>query len=372
MTTNKLVAKRPNFAHNFNQLSRDWLFYGVASVAVMAIIIMLAANPKAYSNTTLQGLNLFVTAVLPGLLPFMFLTRVLTSLGVVKKVSTHCGKLTQALFGTSGVSGYVMVMSMLSGYPIGAKLIADLHGACSISTPEAKRMISFCTTSGPIFIIGSVGSIMFGSPVIGVVLYISHILGSIMSGITLKMLGKMWSLWHLPTKCKHKNKADKNSDNIHNQIFISQTPQPHPDRLDKIIADSMADTVSSILVVGAYIAIFFLLAQMLVDIGLLSGLAKLLDYILTPLGITGAGSGVAGGLLEVTRGCNLLASNTGIGSVCLACGVISFSGLSIIMQSMNFLHKTGVKTGYFVAIKFFNAILSALICWPICLMFGIG
>ena len=393
MTTNKILFK-PNFlVLKFGKKTKDQLFYGLASLVVVAIIVMLAANPKAYSSTTLQGLNLFVVAVLPGLLPFMFLTKVLTSLGMVKKLSARCSRVTNVLFGTPGISGYVMLMSMLSGYPIGAKLIADLYSQNAISKANAKRMISFCTTSGPIFVIGSVGSIMFGSAKIGIVLYLAHIIGSIMCGIALNMLEKM-GLAALPIK-KHINKQNSkpqlqsNKDNSlkptavapQNQLKIAtqtstassnaDSTKPTPERLEKIIADSMTDSVSSILVVGAYIAIFFLFAQMLMDIGLLKGLASVLDKFFALFNITGVGNGVAGGLLEVTRGCSLLAKNTSIGSICLTCGVLSFSGLSIIMQSMNFLHRAGITTGYFVAIKIFNAIISALVCLPLCLAFGL-
>ena len=48
-------------------------------------------------------------------------------------------------------------MSILSGYPIGAKIIHDLYSKDLITEEDAKRMSIFSTTSGPIFIIGAIG-----------------------------------------------------------------------------------------------------------------------------------------------------------------------------------------------------------------------
>ncbi len=372
---------------------KESLLLAATSVVVLAIIIMLATNPKTYSQCTLQGLSLFATCVMPGLLPFMFFTKMLTGLGAVKKISCKFGKATNFLFGTSGISGYVMLMSMLSGYPIGAKLIADLYSTNNITKTEAKAMVSFCTTSGPIFVVGSVGSLMFGCPKIGWIIYLAHILGGIMSGIILAQSRKISAFLKNRKKSKHglhgnylftqsgnessmqtqilNGKLSAKTENVGGNILANASPATTSKdnnvspKIDAVVASSMADTVQSILIVGGYISIFFLLAQMLMDIGLLSMLSNLADKIFALFGINGVGGGFVGGLLEVTRGCKLLSSSASIGSVCLACWVISFSGMSIIMQSMNFLHKVNIKLGYFVAIKLFNALLSTLLCLPL-------
>lgn len=346
MTTNKMltISKKVDF-----RVNKDNLFYGGLSVAVFAIIIMLVTNPTRYSASTMQGISLFITAVLPGLFPFMFFTKLLTSFGMVKKMSQKLSPITQFLFNTNGISSYVFIMSILSGYPIGAKLIADLYTSGAITQNDAKKMSAFCTTSGPIFIIGSVGAVMFNSATIGLIIYISHILSSIMCGIILS------------GSRKKSSKTDSSPPTTANTVTNA----------DNILGSTITSTVESILVVGAYISIFFLLADLLTDIGLLKGLSFIIEKILNVFGIKNLSTGIAGGLLEVTRGCKLLSSNINVWSVCFACSVISFSGLSIIMQSINFLSKCKVKLGYFCLVKLLHSVLAFVLCFALCVLFKI-
>lgn len=343
MTTNKLRLKAKK--HKFITLKNDNLFYGFLSVAVFLIIILLLTNPTKYNQSTLSGLQLFIVAVLPGLFPFMFLTKLLTNFGMVKKISTKLSPITTFLFNTNGISSYVFIMSILSGYPIGAKLIADLYISGNITQQDAKKMVSFCTTSGPIFIIGTVGSVMLGSAKIGIIIYLSHILSSIMCGIILS--GK-------------RNKKNN-----------SQTLLSNDNRPDDILSNTMSNTVQSIFIVGAYISIFFLLADILTDIGILGGLSNLADKALSLIGINNVGSGFIGGLLEVTRGCKILSQSISLWSVCFTCGIISFSGLSIILQSLTFLNKCKIKARYFIFVKCVHCILSIITCFALCNIFSL-
>lgn len=347
MTTNKILVK-PKKLH-INLVNKDNLFYGLASLAIFVIILMLISNPVKYSASTMQGINLFIIAVLPGLFPFMFFTKLLTSLGMVKKISSKLSPVTKFLFNTSGISGYVFTMSILSGYPIGAKIIADLYTSGAITDSDAKKMSAFCTTSGPIFVIGSVGAVMFGNIAIGVIIYISHILASIMCGIIL-------------------SGSRKKSDNLlNNDVSTASTKS----NVDNILGSTISSTVESILLVGAYISIFFLLADILTDIGLLKHISLTLEKILSCFGINGLGSGVASGILEVTRGCKMLSQNANIWAISLCSFIISFSGLCIIMQSINFLSKCKIKTSRFLLTKLLHACISFIICLLLCLIFKI-
>lgn len=311
------------------------------SVAVIALIIIILSNPSKYNASISNGLKLFIVAVLPGLFPFMFLTKLLTSLGTVKKMSVKLTPITSFLFNTNGISSYVFILSILSGYPIGAKLISDLYSAGAIDKTDAKRMTSFCTTSGPIFIIGSVGATMFGSAKIGIILYIAHILSSIICGIIFS--GK-------------RNKKDSSTAQTFNDLKMP----------DNLFGSTMANTVESIFLVGAYITIFFLFADILTNIGIFSYLIAPLNKLLSLLKIPPVADGIIYGLLEVTRGCSTFSQNINIWSVCFACGTISFSGISIILQSMHFLNKCKIKARYFIGVKCVHAIISFFICLLIC------
>ena len=134
-------------------------------------------------QSTLNGLDVWLTKVVPALFPFFFATKLLTEMHVVEKIAKIFNPITTRLFKTPGISSYVFLMSIISGYPVGAKLISELFKQGKIDSDAATKMNSFCSTSGPLFVIGTVGVCMFYSQIVGVIILISHILGAILNGI---------------------------------------------------------------------------------------------------------------------------------------------------------------------------------------------
>ena len=298
---------------------------------------LIISNPSIFSNSTISGIKLFVNAVLPGLFPFMFLTKLLTELGLIFKITKRCSKISNKLFGTPGVSLYCFFMSILSGYPIGAKIICDLYNKNLITEEDAKRMSLFCTTSGPIFVIGAVGVGMISSFQTGVIIYISHILASIILGISYNLIFK--------TKNQTQTKI----------IFTSETQ-------NNLISSVLSDTITSIFMVGGFITIFYLATEVLSVLNIVDFSAKFLAKILAFTNISEQDFiGAIYGLVEVTHGIKDLSSHTTI-NISLICGLISFSGISIIMQSLSFLKQTKIKTHIFILSKCVLMILSMLIC----------
>lgn len=316
----------------------------IFSLLIFSVMLIILSNPTKFSKSTTDGLNLFISAVLPGLFPFMLLTKLLTEFNVIFKLSNKCNKFTKLIFGTTGVSLFALIMSTLSGYPIGAKIVAELYQKNLIDENDAKKMSIFCTTSGPIFIIGTVGTAMFNSFKIGIIIYISHILSSIILGITYNIL----------TKKHHQSQINK----IQKQTIIS-SHQP----TSEIISKCLSDTINSVFMVGAYITIFYLFSEILDYFNILSTLANSLYFITKYFKISlSQNSGLIYGLIEVTRGCKMLSSEFNNFSIALCCGIISFSGLSIIMQSMTFLKQAKIKMHSFVLSKLVHMILSIFIC----------
>ena len=52
-------------------------------------------------------------------------------------------------------------MGILSGYPTGAKIISDFRKRNICTKVECERLLAYTNNSGPLFIIGTVGSSFF-------------------------------------------------------------------------------------------------------------------------------------------------------------------------------------------------------------------
>ena len=338
MTTNKLLSKKKNFIST--SLGDAFLTF-----TIFILMLLIISNPTRFNSGTISGLKLFFYSVLPGLFPFMILTKLMTEIGYLFAITHKFDRLSKALFGTSGVSFYAFFMSILSGYPIGAKIIADLYQKELITASEAKKMSIFCTTSGPIFIIGTVGSVMFSSLKFGIIIYLSHIISSVVMGVFYNLLTKQ--------------KSNKNETFADIKLLKQNKP-------NNILNTSITQTISSLFVVGAYITIFYLITELLDGFNIISILTEMLSQILSPLNINKATiKGSLYGILEVTRGAKELSKVVSPISIALCSGIISFSGISINLQMMSFLRIAKIKTHTFIFSKCVHMILSIFLCYLI-------
>lgn len=315
------------------------------SLFIIFLICLIVVFPSVCINSIYTGLSVWAKSVLPSLLPFMFFTKILTDLDFVATITNKLSKITKKLFNAPSISGYIFLMSIISGYPVGAKLISEFYTAGIISQKQANKLTTFCSTSGPLFIIGSVGTAMFLNKTLGYIMFVSHILGSILNGIMYR------NLYKDNFECKFDNK--------------SQTS------LDQILPNSMSSSITSVLIVGGYIAVFFLIIDLINKLNILAPLNSLFAFILSPLGINyNIASAITSGIIEISKGCFMMSqlnlSLPLIGTI--ASFLIGFGGISIIFQSITFLSKCKINYKFYVLQKFTHALISAVFTFLLCLL----
>ena len=163
------------------------VFVTAISLAGMAYLVL---RPDLCIPAARRGLLLWAGTVLPALLPFFFLTSLLSSAGIAESLSRGADRPMNVLFRQSGVSFVVFLTSILSGYPVGAKMTAELCKKGILSRSEGTRTACLCSTSGPLFVIGSVGTALFGDKRIGVAIYLSHLLAALGCGFVFRFYGE--------------------------------------------------------------------------------------------------------------------------------------------------------------------------------------
>ena len=141
-------------------------------------------NPSFYAKSCLNALSVWTYKIVPLMFPFFILTRLFVNISQPK---THfVDKFFQKAYNTSNGSFQTFFLSTLSGYPMGAKLIATMHEEKQISSAEAKKMLSFCSVSGPMFMLGTVGIAMLNNFKAGIIILISNIIASLINGYACK------------------------------------------------------------------------------------------------------------------------------------------------------------------------------------------
>ena len=131
----------------------------------------------------------------------------------------------------------------------------------------------------------------------------------------------------------------------------------------------MWNTVRSVLLIGGFIAIFFVVCEVFNNLGIFNNIAFLLSKI------TGLNapifSSIFNGLLEITKGClqiSKLAINENVTAILLT-AIITFGGFATAMQAIVFLKKFKMKMSFFFKQKITHTIFSTIVCAILLLIF---
>lgn len=155
-------------------------------VAILLFIVMFIYDPTGMVKGVSNALTLCGTAVIPPLFPFIVLSDFLVRSGLCDIIGNFLTPITKFVFNLSGSAGCAVFMSTVGGYPVGAKMTAQLLESGKITMSQGKRMMLFCINAGPAFVIGTVGAVMLSSRRAGIILYLSMLISSLFIGIFLR------------------------------------------------------------------------------------------------------------------------------------------------------------------------------------------
>ena len=312
-------------------------YTGAALIAFM--LLLLLVDPRRYFDSVRDGLVIFTASVLPSMLPYFFFTKLFTAVGGAEGLTRTLGRPVTKVYRVAPVCSYALVMSLLSGYPVGARVLADLYEKGYIDERDAIRSVSFASTSGSMFVLGSVGSAILGNVRAGWIILIAHYAASLINGFIHCRVGRRS---RAPAAC---------------------VPMPSAADPSHALSDAMYESVLSLALVGGFIAIANLAADMAGDV---------LSFFGVPFARSGSVfSGIVYSFFEVTRGCiafsGCAVSPALVTSFCAA--AISFGGLSVFLQTTAFLGKAGLRFFRLFIIKSTQAALTFVLCYPLCLLF---
>lgn len=322
-------------------------------VAILTMTIMLLIYPENCLNGAKSGLDIWFSIVLPSLFPFMAASFILLETGIVRLIAYMLEPLTRFLFASPGESGYVFLASALSGYPVGAKISADLYTKGQISEHNAQRMICFTSVSGPVFITGAVSAGMLGLAGAGIYLAATHYLSAIMVGIIFGMVNRK--------KIAKKTSPIRFRDAV--KRFKKDIEQCRP--FGEILAASIEKAISTLLTIGGFIIFFSVVIEMLSASGIMDIAALVYSPIAGFVGLEQESTkALIFGGVEMAAGCAkgaLLDVNI-TQKLCILASIIAFGGASIHTQTRAVCRAAGLVPKGFLLAKSLQAFLAYLLC----------
>lgn len=310
--------------------------------------LCLVLFSKQNLTATKNGLVLWANSVVPALLPFFIATELLSHTTVVSYLGKLLNKWMKPIFHVPGIGAYAFLMGIISGYPVGAKIVTQFRQEGSCSKAECERLLAFTNNSGPLFIIGTVGISLFGDTRTGLLLFIIHLISCILVGVCFRF----WK-YHNTEKvsvCSSKRMETSN-------VTFSN--------LGSVLSESILNAIHTIIVIGGFIVLFSVILAILSSSGILTLFANFLEPFFSFLGISGNfSSAILSGMLELTNGVKevcAISSKYLSTNIIITSFLLGFGGISVLLQVLSIISKTDISIKSYLIGKLLHGSFAAMI-----------
>lgn len=262
----------------------------------------MISQPQLCIESARNAVELCLTVVIPSLFPFFICSGLFVALGLAYWAGRALSPIMRPLFRVPGSGALAFVLGIVSGYPVGAKCAVDLYHCGACSKTEAERLLAFCNNSGPLFIMGAVGVGMLQNPQAGRLLYLSHVISALLTGLLFRFYGKdMYGAKALPPS---------KPSNMHS--------------VGEAMGEVVSNAVDTMLKVCAFVLVFSVFGALLPQIP-----ARSFLY----------------GILEITGGIRAWLNNGAGGTFGFACisFFLAFSGVSVLLQVSSIVTPGGLS-----------------------------
>lgn len=317
---------------------------GILITAISFIAVFLLTNPQEAIEACKNGLQLCANVIIPSLFPFFVLSGLIVNLGMVRYLDRLFEPIMRPLFGLSGACSAALALGMIGGYPIGARTALNLYESHQISKAEAERLLAFCNNCGPAFFFGVVGAGIFSSGSIALLLYLIHILASLLIGILLRLFRR--------TECTSSS-----------HLRRSHAPAM---RFPTAFTTAIKDSLTSTLNICAFIVCFTILIRFAFLSGIIDLCASALCLFLQPIGLARSGAeALVVGMIELSSGVWGLkdAAMSVSSKVAMAAFILGWAGLCVHCQVLSFTGESTLSVRPYLAGKFLHGAISAVLVW---------
>ena len=157
---------------------RKQIVSSAAALFPLALLGLMLWMPEEAAEGARCGLSVCAGVILPSLFPFLVLSSLLSAAGLPDALAKRALPLLTRL-GLPAAGAAPFLLGLCSGYPVGARAVAEAVERGAVTPEEGARLLPWCNNTGPGFIIGVAGSAVFGSVCCGVQLYLAHVLAAL-------------------------------------------------------------------------------------------------------------------------------------------------------------------------------------------------
>lgn len=307
-------------------------FIFVFIILIIGMEILKESGSIIY--TVKFSFSIWENNIFPSLFPFFVIGDILINMGFPDFLGEILKPIMYRLFKINGTGSFVLILSMLSGFPSSAKYTKELYLNGSINEHEASKLLTFTHFSNPLFILGTLSIMFLNNKEIGIYILICHYIGNLFVGLLFRNY--------------YISKKDESKISIGNALNkMYQKRKCNRKNIGQIVTNSLMNSINTLLLILGTITIFLILTT------IINNNITVSDY----------NSAFINGIFELTQGLKYISllRIPLYNQALIAIFLLSFGGLSVHMQVISIISDTKIKYfPYFIA-RILHASISTLI-----------
>ncbi len=310
-------------------MNRKLVSVGISLLLLTAFFFIMTHSLEMQKVITFS-IQLWMNQLIPSLFPFFFLSHFFMEYGMIELLASLFQKLMTRFFHLKKETAFVLAMSMVSGFPSGAKYTRNLLDREMINEEEASILLTFTHFSNPLFILGFVSNMLQSNPRIALIILIVHYLANFIIGFF----------------SRPKEKPKEEAISLRKGLSLMHQKRIHnPLNLGQIVKNAIFQTFETLVLMLGTMTFFLMINE----------------FLNTILPLSHLSSSFLSGLLEMTQGIVKVSTLSLPISMkaSLVTFFLSFGGLSVHMQVYSIISDTKIKYQKFVKARMVHALLAS-------------
>lgn len=146
---------------------------------IISIILPSVINYRSLITQTSYSLEKCIKEIIPSLYGSMIIACIVTESNLHRLIGKVFSPVSRFIFKMPSEIFSVFILSNISGYPVGAKLLQTLRTNNNITDKQLKRYCCICFSAGPAFVSGAAVCRIYGSENISMIIFLSTTLANL-------------------------------------------------------------------------------------------------------------------------------------------------------------------------------------------------
>ena len=306
------------------------------SILLFFSFALMLRRADVATNCMRQGLSLGATTLLPSLFPFLVISELLVTSGMIAWIARPLERPLGQLLGLSRAGCSAMVLGLICGFPVGARCAILSYQKGMLTRDECERVLACASIPSSAFLISTVGTTLWKNASFGVFLYLCVVFTAILSGILLYVL----------------QKQDKNAE--------WNTSKSTPSKIHfeaGMLTSAIKSATLNTLLICAYVVFF-------------STLTGTVELVLTRFSASEITHTILSAALELSGGVSTAAElqNRYLAAI-LTGAAVGWSGISVHCQMLSLCDGTDISIRPYLKAKVLQVILCTIIMFLFSLFF---